>query len=104
MTNFNDSPYEEMWFPSFKDTQKVRDIESNPEVIVSFPAAEETKWYKVKGNARLAPWEEVRKMWRWWLLEWVPEEDRRPLRYDNPFLDRSIIWVKPLEAYMDDSK
>ncbi len=22
MTNFNDSPYESMWYPSFKNTQK----------------------------------------------------------------------------------
>ena len=104
MTNYNDSPYQDMWFPSFRDTRKIEDIEANKEVVISFPSVDEGKWYRVKGIARLAPWEEVRKMWRWWLLEWLPEEDRRPLRYDNPFMDRSIIWVKPKEAEVGDSR
>jgi general stress protein 26 len=104
MTNYNDSPYEDMWFPSFKDTRKVKDIESNSKVTISFPSDEENKWYKVEGTARLAPWEEVKKMWRWWLLEWVPEEDRRPVSYDDPFLDRAIIKVNPEKAYIDDNK
>ena len=104
MTNFNESPYEEMWFPSFKDTRKIREIESNHEVVVSFPSSEEGKWYHVVGEARLASWEEVREMWRWWLLEWLPEEDQKPLRYDDPFLDRSIILVEPREASMKDHK
>jgi len=104
MTNYNESPYKEMWFPSFKDTQKIKDIQANNEVIISFPAEEEGKWYRVKGIARLAPWEEVREMWKWWLLEWLPDEDKRPLRYDNPFMDRSIIWVKPIDADIEDDK
>ena len=58
----------------------------------------------VKGNARLAPWEEVRRMWRWWLLEWVPEKDKRPLLYDDPFLDRSIIWVEPVGITVEENK
>ena len=98
MTNFNSSAYERMWFPSFKDTRKIADIELDPNVVVSFPADEEGQWYRVEGTAVLAPWEEVREMWKWWLLEWLPEEDRRPLRYDNPFLDRSVIWVTPVKA------
>jgi general stress protein 26 len=104
MTNYNDSPYKEMWFPSFKNTRKVKDIEFNPKVIISFPADEENKWYKLEGGAKLASWEEVKKMWRWWFLEWVPEEDRKLLRYDDPFLDRSIIWIKPEKAYIDNKK
>ena len=104
MTNFNESPYEQMWFPSFKETRKVEDIKLNPMVVVSFPAKEEGKWYRVKGNASLAPWEEVRRMWRWWLLEWVPEEDKRPLMYDDPFLDRSIIWVEPVGITVEENK
>ena len=98
MTNYNESPYEPMWFPSFSETRKVEDVKRSPAVVVSFPAEEEGKWYRVRGEARLAPWEEVRRMWRWWLLEWLPEEERRPLMYDNPFTDRSIIWVDPVGA------
>ena len=103
MTNFNETPYEPMWFPSFKDTRKINDIKANPMVVVSFPSEQEGKWYRIKSKARLAPWEEVKEMWRWWLLEWLPEEERRPLRYDNPFLDRSIIWVEPIEATLRES-
>ena len=54
MTNYNDSPYEDMWFPSFKDTRKVKDIESNSKVTISFPADEENTLYKVEGIARFA--------------------------------------------------
>ncbi len=106
MTNYNDSPYEPIWFASFEGTQKIKDIKSNPDVVISFPGDEENKWYKVKGKARLAPWEEVRESWKWWYLEWVPEEARNKyeLRYDNPFRDRSIIWVDPVKAKISDSK
>jgi general stress protein 26 len=106
MTNYNESPYEPMWFPSFLDTQKVRHIKENSKVIISFPSNQQGKWYKVKGNAKLASWEEVNDNWKWWYLEWVPEKDRGKfeLRYDNPFTDRTIIWIEPVEAYMGDSK
>ncbi len=106
MTNYNESPYESMWYPSFLDTRKIKDIKENSEVIISFPADEQGKWYKIKGKAKLAPWNEVNKNWKWWYLEWVPEEDRgkHELRYDNPFTDRSIIWIDPVEAYIEDSK
>jgi len=106
MTNYNESPYESMWYPSFKDTQKVRDIENNPEVVISFPAEETGKWYKIKGTATLASFDEVQKTWKWWFLEWVPEEERskHELRYDNPFTDRSIIWIDPTDATISDVK
>jgi general stress protein 26 len=106
MTNYNDSPYESMWYPSFKDTQKIRDIADNPEVVISFPGNERNKWYRVKGTARLASWEEVQESWKWWYLEWVPEEDRGKyeLFYDDPFIDRAIIWIDPLEAEIGDIK
>ena len=54
MTNNNDLPYQDTWFPSFKDTRKIEDIKENKEVVVSFPAEEECKWYRIKGKARLA--------------------------------------------------
>jgi general stress protein 26 len=106
MTNYNESPYDPMWYPSFKDTQKIRDISENPEVLISFPSKEENKWFRVRGKASLAPWDEVRKSWKWWYLEWVPEKNRNKfeLRYDNPFTDRSIIWIDPESAKIVDSK
>ena len=106
MTNYNESPYESMWFPSFKDTRKIRDIEANPEVVISFHAEETRKWYKIKGKARLAPFSEVQKTWKWWFLEWVPEEERskHEMHYDDSFTDRSIIWVDPVESKISDTK
>ena len=106
MTNYNQSPYEPMWFASFLVTRKVEEIKGNPEVVVSFPAEEVGKWYRVKGKAHLAPWEEVRKNWKWWYLEWVPSEEREKftLHYDNPFTDRTIIWVNPYMFEIGDSK
>ncbi|MHA1938509.1 MAG: pyridoxamine 5'-phosphate oxidase family protein [Candidatus Thorarchaeota archaeon] len=106
MTNYNDSPYKSMWYPSFKDTQKVKDIDDNPEVVISFPGNEKGKWYRVKGIAKLATWEEVQESWKWWYLEWVPEEDRGKyeLKHDGPFTDRTIIWIDPLEAELGENK
>ncbi len=98
MTNFNESPYEPMWFPSFKETKKIYDIRNNPNVVISFPTKEPNTWYKIEGEASEAPWEEVKEKWKWWLLEWVPESERKPLLYDDPFTDRSIIWVKPVKC------
>jgi general stress protein 26 len=104
MTNYNESPYEPMWFPSFKETKKINDIRNNPKVVISFPAEKPNTWYKVEGEASEAPWEEVKENWKWWLLEWVPESERKPLQYDDPFTDRSIIWVKPVKGVLDTSQ
>ena len=103
MTNFNTSPYEPMWFPSFKYTRKMDDIKNNSQVTISFPTKEIDTWFKINGNASEASWEEVQEKWKWWFLEWVPEKDKKPLHYDDPFLDRSIIWVKPVKAWISDS-
>ena len=63
MTNYNESPYQPMWFPSFLETQKVEDVKANSDVVISFPTDERGKWYRIKGNAKLAPWEEVHDKW-----------------------------------------
>ena len=106
MTNYNESPYEHMWFPSFMDTQKIRDIKENKDVIISFPTNERDKWYRVKGKASLAPWQEVQKNWKWWYLEWVPEKARGKymLHYDDSFTDRTIIYIIPVEASISNKK
>jgi general stress protein 26 len=100
MTNFNTSPYESMWFPSFKNTRKIEDIKHNSNVTISFPTKEVNTWFKINGEASEASREEVLQKWRWWFLEWIPESDKKPLHYDDPFLDRSVIWVKPVKAWI----
>ncbi len=38
MTNFNNDPYGTMWFATYSTTKKVKDIERDPRVIISFPS------------------------------------------------------------------
>ena len=102
MINFNKTPYEPMWFPSFKETRKIYDIRHNSQVIISFPAKEPNTWYEIEGEAREAPWEEVKEKWKWWLLEWIPDSKRKPLLHDDPSTDRSIIWVEPKKATLSE--
>jgi general stress protein 26 len=98
MTNFNDSPYGEIWFPTEKETRKVKDIQSNPRVLVTFPGQTERKFYEIEGMATLADQNFVDRKWRWWYLYWRPTQKRRfwftPLSDDR----RAIITVKPVKA------
>ena len=98
MTNFNDGPYGEIWFPTEKGTRKVRDIQSNPRVLVTFPALNEGEFYEIEGEAALAGQDLVDRKWRWWYLYWRPSQKRRfwftPLSGDR----RAIITVKPVKA------
>jgi hypothetical protein len=33
----------------------------------------------------------------------LPDKERKSLQYDNPFTNRSIIWIKPLKAMIVDN-
>jgi general stress protein 26 len=98
MTNFNESPYEAMWFPTEEGTGKVKDIEKNPNVLVTFPAEREGDFYEIEGEASMADRDFVERRWRWWYLYWRPTQKRRfwfsPLSASR----RAIINVKPLRA------
>jgi len=98
MTNFNESPYKTMWFPTESGTGKVRDIEKNPRVLLTFPAENEGDFYEIEGEASFADRETVRGRWRWWFLYWRPSQKRRfwfsPLHTEN----RVIINVRPIQA------
>jgi general stress protein 26 len=103
MTNFNKSPYEPMWFPTFTDTtftdtRKIRDIRHNPLATISFPAKKWNSWYNIEGEADEASRKEVQEKWKWWILEWVPKKERKPLLYDKSLTGRSIIWINPVKA------
>ena len=98
MTNFNESPYESMWFPTFTDTRKIRDIRHNSLVTISFPADERHTWYNIEGQAHEASRKEVQEKWKWWILEWVPRKEKKPLLHDNSLTGKSIIWIKPIKA------
>jgi hypothetical protein len=67
-------------------------------VTISFPAEERNNWYNIEGKADEASRKEVQEKWKWWILEWVPRKERKPLLHDNSLTGRSIIWIKPTRA------
>ena len=72
MTNFNENPYETIWFPTYRKTRKVEDIEKNNKVLIIFPDENLDKFYEIEGKAEFASREEVKEKWRWWYLYWHP--------------------------------
>ncbi len=98
MTNFNEDPYETMWFPSYEYTRKVKDIKRNPRVLLSFPSSREGEMYEISGRANFAPRSEVNERWEWWFLYWIPTRSDMAIRTDEPFADRVIINVHPENA------
>jgi len=98
MTNFNENPYEIIWFPTEEGTRKVQDIAKNPRVLVTFPAGKEGVFYEIEGEASMEDRDVVEQKWRWWYLYWRPSQSRRfwfgPLSAPK----RAIINVKPIKA------
>ncbi len=99
MTNYNDSPYEAMWFPTFKETRKIEDIKQNSKVMITFPDPIEGRFFEIIGEAELASDTYVRENWKWWYLFWHPSRaEKFSFRSDAPFTNRAIIKVNPIEA------
>jgi general stress protein 26 len=72
MTNFNDSPYDTMWFPTYTDTRKVRDIKNNDKTLILFPSETEKEFYEITGRSEFEDPEVVKEKWKWWYLYWNP--------------------------------
>ena len=98
MTNFNENPYKKFWFPTEKNTKKVKDIETNQRVLVTFPAENRDEFYEIEGVASLADRREVEEKWKWWWLYWHPAQRKRfwfpPKSHDNHVL----INIEPKNA------
>lgn len=77
MTNFNEDPYDVIWFPSEKKSRKVEDIKDDPKVLITFPAQKRGEFYEITGRAELADEEAVARQWRWWYLYWHPAQRKR---------------------------
>jgi general stress protein 26 len=106
MTNFNEDPYSRMWFPTYSTTEKVKDIMSNPKVIISFPSYVEGKFWEIEGTANFEKDEEVSDKWKWWYLYWHPEAEKEGwgLIGSGSYVDhRSIIDLEPNTAKMVDA-
>ena len=99
MTNYNEDPYNTMWFPTFKRTRKVEHILRNPKVLVTFASEKVGEFYEIDGEAELASDDAVKEKWTWWLLSWLPDEELNyRMTSDAPFSNRAIINVHPKSA------
>ena len=99
MTNFNENPYDTLWFPSYTKTRKVEDITKNPKVLVLFPSDTEDTFFEIEGKGKLASQMEVKGRWRWWYLYWHPEKESKywfTEQGEHP--ERTIINVEPISA------
>lgn len=98
MTNYNDELGDLIWFPTEKDTKKVRDIKKNNKVLITFPAGKRGEYFEVAGEASFASDQEVLEKWEWWWLYWHPAQKERfwfPREHDER---RVIINIAPKEA------
>lgn len=98
MTNFNEELDGLIWFPTERDTRKVRDINKNSKVLLTFPAKKQGEYYEVEGEASFATEEEVLEKWEWWWLYWHPAQRDRfwfPKTRDER---RVIINIKPVKS------
>ena len=99
MTNFNDNPYERMWFPTYRKTRKVDDIKKDPKVLLTFPSSKEDEFYEIEGRAAFEDEETTAEKWRWWYLYWHPAQRKRFwFPSDRHYPDRVIINVHPVSA------
>ncbi len=99
MTNFNENPYDVMWFPTATQTRKVKDIKRNKKVLLLFPAAEEDMYYELEGEGYLSDKEDVTEKWVWWWLYWHPHQAERFWEsHVGEHPERTIIKVRPVSA------
>ncbi len=99
MTNFNDDPYKRMWFPTDSNSQKVRDIEEDSKVLITFPGSREGEHYEIEGRAEFEDDAVTAQKWKWWYLYWHPAQRKRfwlSGSQNNP--NRLIINVYPQSA------
>ena len=98
MTNFNEDLERIIWFPTERDTKKVKDIEKNNKVLLTFPAEKRGDYYEIEGEASFAPNEEVLEKWEWWWLYWHPSQKDRFWFPRERDARRVIINIKPITA------
>tara|TARA_B100001971_G_scaffold190724_1_gene193723 strand:+ start:179 stop:589 length:411 start_codon:yes stop_codon:yes gene_type:complete len=99
MTNFNEDPYNVIWFPSDMKSKKIEDIKKDPKVLITFPAQEKGEYYEITGRAEIADEGVIAEKWRWWYLYWHPAQKKRfwmPGGLGTP--ERAIINVYPESA------
>ena len=99
MTNFNEDPYDVIWFPSEMNSRKVEDIKMDPKVLITFPAKKKGEYYEIIGKAELANEDITAEKRRWRYLYWHPSQERRFWRPGGVWTpERAIIDVHPESA------
>lgn len=99
MTNFNEDPYNMIWFPTERKSRKVGDIKKNSKVLVTFPSESEDEYYEISGSAHFEDESVTANKWKWWYLYWHPTQKKRfwfPGGSGSP--NRMIINVNPESA------
>jgi general stress protein 26 len=63
----------DLWFFAYDDSAKVREIQSNPQVNVSFSNAENSEWTSISGTARMVrDRAKAEELWSAPLQAWFP--------------------------------
>ena len=99
MTNFNENPYETMWFPTYRNTRKVQDIKENNKTLIIFPGKKRDEFYEIEGRAEFEDEKVANEKWQWWYLYWHPEmKDYFWFSHTDEHKNRIIINVHPIGA------
>jgi general stress protein 26 len=105
MTNYNEDPYSEMWFPTWRDTKKVRHIKNDSRSYITFPAEKENKFFRIQGTMKIADQETTYEKWKWWYLTWVPGSGSKyGLTGSHGWDNRIILLFTPEVALLMDKK
>jgi general stress protein 26 len=98
MTNYNESPYETIWFPTFRETNKSKHILQNPKALITFASGTPGVFFEIEGDAEvITDLSIVNEKWKWWYLTWLPDSEHRLLS-DGPHTYRALIYVHPKSA------
>lgn len=99
MTNFNEDPYTTMYFSTYLDTRKVRDIKENTKTLIIFPGLKRDEFHEIECKAGFADEDTVEDMWEWWYLYWHPEmKDYFWFSHDGDHPERVIIELHPIKV------
>ena len=98
MTNLNEDPSTIIWFPTYKNTKKVREITNNPKVLITFPGENQKEFFEIEGDAKIETGKQVEEKWFWWYLYWRPSQRNRFWFPPGNHPDWVIINISPISA------
>lgn len=86
---------QELWFITARDTEHVRDVKSNPNVLLSFSS--DDSWVSLTGRAEVVDdLDKLKELWNTFAEAWLPEgpegENASAIRVD---IDKAEYWDTP---------